>query len=62
MLLRTVTPGLLRSVSKQQPQPYPCHVHRTQAQNLIKAGYKVIIWNRSADKCDPLKAAGAEVG
>lgn len=31
------------------------------AQNLIKAGYKVVVWNRSADKCDPLKAAGAEV-
>lgn len=33
-----------------------------QAQNLIKAGYKVVVWNRSSDKCEPLKAAGAEVG
>jgi hypothetical protein len=32
-----------------------------QALNLIKAGYKVVVWNRSADKCEPLKAAGATV-
>eukprot|EP00879_Flechtneria_rotunda_P016102 GHRR01016843.1.p1 GENE.GHRR01016843.1~~GHRR01016843.1.p1 ORF type:complete len:184 (+),score=46.19 GHRR01016843.1:335-886(+) len=31
------------------------------AQNLIKAGYKVVVWNRNSSKCDPLKAAGAEV-
>jgi hypothetical protein len=37
-------------------------VRYLQAQNLIKAGYKVVVWNRSEQKCDPLKAAGAEVG
>eukprot|EP00775_Hariotina_reticulata_P007101 gene7101-7314_t len=31
------------------------------ANNLIKAGYNVVVWNRSAEKCDPLKAAGAQV-
>jgi hypothetical protein len=33
----------------------------SQALNLIKAGYNVVVWNRSADKCEPLKAAGATV-
>lgn len=32
-----------------------------QANNLIKAGYKVVVWNRNPAKCEPLKAAGAEV-
>eukprot|EP00878_Enallax_costatus_P007206 GHUV01007550.1.p1 GENE.GHUV01007550.1~~GHUV01007550.1.p1 ORF type:complete len:380 (+),score=82.87 GHUV01007550.1:261-1400(+) len=31
------------------------------ALNLVKAGYKVVVWNRSADKCKPLEAAGATV-
>ncbi|KAF8058451.1 GLYR2 [Scenedesmus sp. PABB004] len=31
------------------------------ALNLVKAGYKVVVWNRSADKCEPLRAAGAAV-
>lgn len=38
-----------------------CSCVDLQAQNLIKAGYKVVVWNRSSDKCEPLKAAGAEV-
>jgi 3-hydroxyisobutyrate dehydrogenase-like beta-hydroxyacid dehydrogenase len=29
------------------------------AANLVKAGFKVTVWNRSADKCRPLVAAGA---
>ena len=29
--------------------------------NLIKAGYEVTVWNRSADKCAALQAAGAKV-
>ncbi|KAI8472738.1 MAG: 6-phosphogluconate dehydrogenase [Monoraphidium minutum] len=29
--------------------------------NLIKAGYRVVVWNRNPEKCAPLKAAGAEV-
>jgi 3-hydroxyisobutyrate dehydrogenase-like beta-hydroxyacid dehydrogenase len=29
------------------------------AANLVKAGFKVTVWNRSADKCQPLVAAGA---
>jgi glyoxylate/succinic semialdehyde reductase len=29
------------------------------ASNLVKAGFKVSVWNRSADKCQPLVAEGA---
>ena len=29
------------------------------AQTLLKNGYSVTVWNRSADKADPLMAAGA---
>jgi len=29
------------------------------AQNLLKAGYKVVVWNRTAEKCKPLVEAGA---
>ena len=29
------------------------------ATNLIKAGYSVTVWNRTAEKCDALAAAGA---
>ena len=29
------------------------------AANLLKAGHEVTVWNRSADKCDPLVALGA---
>lgn len=28
---------------------------------LLAAGYRVVIWNRSRDKCSPLEEAGAEV-
>jgi 3-hydroxyisobutyrate dehydrogenase len=31
------------------------------ALNLAKAGTPLVVWNRSADKCDPLRAAGAKV-
>lgn len=31
------------------------------AANLVKAGFKVTVWNRSSDKCQPLVAAGASV-
>jgi 3-hydroxyisobutyrate dehydrogenase-like beta-hydroxyacid dehydrogenase len=31
------------------------------AANLVKAGFKVTVWNRSADKCQPLVAAGASI-
>lgn len=31
------------------------------AKNLIKAGFKVKVWNRSAAKCEELAALGAEV-
>ena len=34
---------------------------RVQARRLLAAGYKVTVWNRSADKCDPLAAEGATV-
>lgn len=33
-----------------------------QTRNLLKAGYEVVVWNRTADKCDPLVAEGAKVG
>lgn len=33
-----------------------------QANNLIKAGYDVTVWNRSPDRCAPLVAAGAKAG
>jgi 3-hydroxyisobutyrate dehydrogenase-like beta-hydroxyacid dehydrogenase len=29
------------------------------AANLVKAGFRVTVWNRSADRCRPLVAAGA---
>lgn len=32
-----------------------------QASNLLKAGYSVTVWNRSASKCKPLLELGAEV-
>jgi 3-hydroxyisobutyrate dehydrogenase len=31
------------------------------ALNLARAGTRVVVWNRSADKCEPLRAAGAKV-
>lgn len=31
------------------------------AANLVQAGFKVTVWNRSSDKCRPLAAAGAAV-
>jgi 3-hydroxyisobutyrate dehydrogenase len=31
------------------------------ALNLATAGRALVVWNRSADKCDPLRAAGATV-
>jgi 3-hydroxyisobutyrate dehydrogenase len=31
------------------------------ALNLARAGTALIVWNRSADKCEPLRAAGASV-
>lgn len=32
-----------------------------QAKNLIAAGYKLTVWNRSLDKCKPLEELGAKV-
>ena len=32
-----------------------------QATNLLKAGYKVNVWNRNIAKCEPLRELGAEV-
>lgn len=32
-----------------------------QARNLLKAGYEVTVWNRSAGKCAELEAEGATV-
>lgn len=31
------------------------------AQRLIETGDSVVVWNRSADKCEPLRARGAQV-
>jgi 3-hydroxyisobutyrate dehydrogenase len=31
------------------------------ALNLANAGTALVVWNRSADRCDPLRAAGAKV-
>src|SRR5262245_29520574 len=31
------------------------------ALNLLRSGQPLIVWNRSADKAEPLRAAGAEV-
>jgi 3-hydroxyisobutyrate dehydrogenase len=31
------------------------------ALNLARAGTALVVWNRSADKCEPLRAAGARV-
>ncbi|MCY1082743.1 NAD(P)-dependent oxidoreductase [Archangium lansingense] len=31
------------------------------ALNLARAGRALVVWNRSADKCEPLRAAGAQV-
>ncbi|ATB33161.1 NAD(P)-dependent oxidoreductase [Melittangium boletus] len=31
------------------------------ALNLARAGVTLVVWNRSADKCEPLRAAGAKV-
>ena len=32
-----------------------------QARRLLNAGYEVTVWNRSADRCEPLKQDGAQV-
>jgi len=32
------------------------------ASNLLKAGYKLTVWNRTATKCDPFARKGARVG
>ncbi|QFZ24358.1 NAD(P)-dependent oxidoreductase [Saccharothrix syringae] len=31
------------------------------ALNLVRAGRSLVVWNRSADRCEPLREAGAEV-
>src|SRR5258705_3851248 len=31
------------------------------ASNLLKAGYEVTVWNRNAEKCEPLARKGARV-
>ena len=31
------------------------------AANLLKAGYKLTVWNRNADKCEPFARKGARV-
>jgi len=31
------------------------------ASNLLKAGYKLAVWNRSAEKCEPFARKGARV-
>jgi 3-hydroxyisobutyrate dehydrogenase-like beta-hydroxyacid dehydrogenase len=31
------------------------------ANNLLQAGHRTIVWNRTAAKCEPLQSAGAEV-
>ncbi len=31
------------------------------ASNLLKAGYKLTVWNRSAEKCEPFARKGARV-
>src|ERR1700704_1734844 len=31
------------------------------ASNLLKAGYQLIVWNRSAEKCEPFARKGARV-
>jgi 3-hydroxyisobutyrate dehydrogenase-like beta-hydroxyacid dehydrogenase len=33
----------------------------TMASNIQKAGYRLTVWNRSADKAAPLVAAGASL-
>jgi 3-hydroxyisobutyrate dehydrogenase-like beta-hydroxyacid dehydrogenase len=32
------------------------------ASNLLKAGYKLTVWNRSAEKCEPFAREGARLG
>lgn len=32
-----------------------------QARNLVKAGYEVTVWNRTAERCEPAREAGAAV-
>lgn len=32
------------------------------ARNLLKAGFDVVVWNRSAERCQPLVATGAKQG
>src|SRR5437762_10449630 len=34
---------------------------RGMASNLLKAGYKLTVWNRSAEKCEPFARQGARV-
>jgi 3-hydroxyisobutyrate dehydrogenase len=29
--------------------------------NLLRAGTRLIVWNRSSEKCEPLRALGAAV-
>src|SRR5437870_11468164 len=31
------------------------------ASNLLKAGYELTVWNRSAEKCEPFRRKGAHV-
>ena len=45
--------------------PVPCPTtldpQSRQTLNLIKAGYEVVVYNRSQDKCAPAAEAGAKV-
>lgn len=38
-------------------QPVFCNM----AINLLRAGTRLIVWNRSSEKCEPLRALGAAV-
>ncbi|WP_031113759.1 NAD(P)-binding domain-containing protein, partial [Streptomyces sp. NRRL S-146] len=31
------------------------------ALNLARAGTRLVVWNRTPERCEPLRAAGAEV-
>ncbi len=37
------------------------HACLGQARNLVNAGYEVTVWNRTRERCEPLREAGAAV-
>ena len=57
-------PMVTTSILIQLAQSLTCtaqHSDSLQVSNLLKAGFDVTVWNRTPDRCQALREAGAKV-